>query len=129
MFVISAQPSKYASFVSRNPSLGPLYTLFRKYRPKEGGCLLIAIDESVQYEKVHLNVDGTLEAMCISVVASKSKLPSNFRIPPRSSCPPSYTAFLTLLATLLYSGMQTPTLPSGIQIKKKINVVKCSQMK
>ena len=34
--------------------------------------------------------------MCISVVAGTSKLRiSNFYIPPRSSCPPSYTASLT----------------------------------
>ena len=81
---------------SRNPSLGPLFTLIRKDRPKEGGGLLIAIHESIQCEEVSLNTDGTQEAMCISVVAGTSKLRiSNFYIPPRSSRPPSYTASLT----------------------------------
>ena len=81
---------------SRNPSLGPLFTIIRKDRPKEGGGLLIAIHESIQYEEVSLNIDGTQEAMCISVVAGTSKLRiSNFYIPPRSSCPLSYTTSLT----------------------------------
>ena len=68
---------------SRNPSLGPLFAIIRKDRPKEGGGLLIAIHESIQYEEVSLNTDGTQEAMCISVVAGTSKLRiSNFYIPP-----------------------------------------------
>ena len=81
---------------SRNPSLGPLFTIIRKDRPKEGGNLLIAIHGSIQYEEVSLNIDGTQEAMCISVAAGTSKLRiSNFYIPPRSSCPLSYTTSLT----------------------------------
>ena len=71
-----------------NPSISPLYTLIQKNRPKKGG--------GIQYEEVSLNTDGTLKAMCISVVAITSKLrTSNFYIPPRSSCPPKYTVSLT----------------------------------
>ena len=78
---------------SCNPSLGPLFTLIRKDRPKKGGGLLIAIHETMQYEEVSLNTDGTQEAMCISVVAGTSKLRiSNFYVNPRSSCFPNYTA-------------------------------------
>ena len=83
---------------SRNPSLGSHYTLIRKDREKEGGGLLIAIHESIQYEEININNDGTLEAMGISVVASSSKLRIyNFYIPPRSSCPPGYSASLAEL--------------------------------
>ena len=81
---------------SRNPSLGPLFTIIRKDWPKSGGGLLIAIPESIQYEEVTFNNDRTQEAMCISIVAGTSKLRiCHFCISPRSTCPPSYTASRT----------------------------------
>ena len=70
------------------PSLGPIYTITRKNRTREGGGLLASIRKSLLYEELETADDGILESHCVQVNASTPNLRIiNFYITPALSAP------------------------------------------